>query len=380
MILSYEKKVAVEEVLRSTPEATFSEPRFAGMDANPRNLLIRGENLRVMQTLRRSMGMSGAVDLVYIDPPFSTNNVFKVGEERTSHVSSSDGDTVAYTDAVTGAEYIEFLRQRLVLIRELMADHASIYVHIDCKIGHYVKIVMDEIFGQKNFRNDITRVKCNPKNFARKGYGNIKDMILFYTKGDTFRWHEPTLPMPEDAAERLFRKRNADGRRYTTTPLHAPGETKNGDTGKPWRGLMPPKGRHWRYSRAVLDELDANGLIEWSSTGNPRKIIYREDVKKKGNRLQDIWTFKDKPYPDYPTEKNLELLKLIVRTSSDEGDTVLDCFCGSGTTLVAAHELGRNWVGIDASDAAISVCRKRLQAISGTLFAAAPSYRYFEET
>lgn len=380
MQLSYESKATLHDVLAATPEANLTEALLVGRDASTKNLLIRGENLRVMQALRRSVGMTGRVDLVYIDPPFSTNTVFKHGEQRTSHVSSSDADAVAYRDALRGAEYIEFIRERLILIRELMANHASIYLHIDYKIGHYVKIIMDEVFGQRNFRNDITRVKCNPKNFARKGYSNIKDMILFYTKGDTFRWHEPMAPVSEDDVQRLFGKRDVKGRLYTTTPLHAPGETRNGDTGKRWRGLMPPKGRHWRYPPAVLDELDAKGLIEWSRTGNPRKIIYAEDVKKKGKRLQDIWTFKDEPYPSYPTEKNLDLLKLIVATSSDVGDTVLDCFCGSGTTLLAAHELGRNWLGIDESQTAISVCRKRLKSISRTLFAAPPSYKHCGET
>jgi adenine-specific DNA-methyltransferase len=148
------------------------------------------------------------------------------------------------------------------MIRELMSDRSSIYLHIDYKIGHYVKVMMDEIFGITNFRNDIARIKCNPKNFKRKGYGNIKDLILFYTKTDDFIWNEPMVQRTDDEVERLFKKIDKDGRRYTTTPLHAPGETKNGVTGQNVERKYPPKGRHWRYDPKVLDELDSQGLIE----------------------------------------------------------------------------------------------------------------------
>ena len=114
---------------------------------------------------------------------------------------------------------------------------------------------MDEVFGINNFKNDITRIKCNPKNFQQKGYGNIKDMVLFYTKTDEFTWNEPRQERAEGELNRLFNKIDKDGRRYTTNPLHAPGETANGESGQPWNGLKPPEGRHWRYSSKVLDEL-----------------------------------------------------------------------------------------------------------------------------
>jgi len=168
------------------------------------------------------------------------------------------------------------------------------------------------------------------------------------------------------------------GKRYTTTPLHAPGETANGNTGKEWKGLMPPKGRHWRYDPSVLDELDEAGLIEWSKTGNPRKIIYADEAKTKGKRLQDIWEYKDPAYPSYPTEKNIELLRTIIKTSSVEGQMVFDCFCGSGTTLLAAHELKRNWIGIDNSQVAIQTVIKRLSLQEG-LFNLGPDYEYIEQ-
>lgn len=329
------------------------------------NMLILGDNLSALRALLKEANIRGKVRLAYIDPPFATNQEFKSGESRTSTISYSHEDEKAYEDKLVGAEYMEFLRKRIILLREILTDDGSIYVHIDWKMGHYVKVLMDEIFGQERFINDITRVKCNPKNFERKGYGNIKDMILFYSKTDRYIWNEPREEMTEEDIQRLFAKLDKDGRRYTTTPLHAPGETRNGPTGQPWKGLKPPKGRHWRYSPDELDRLDKHGLIEWSSTGNPRKKIYADEVFAKGKKRQDIWKFKDPPYPTYPTEKNLEMLKVIIEASSNPDDIVLDCFAGSGTTLVASEELGRRWVGIDNSKIAIDITQKRLLSIKG---------------
>jgi len=377
MELFYDNKKPVDKILLDTPCAELKTIQKA--KKNVHNLLIRGENSEVMQALLIRSNMKNRVDLVYIDPPFATNNVFRHDEERTATMSPKNSDNVAYEDNLRGSEYLEYLRERFLFIRELMAETASIYVHIDYKVGHYVKIIMDEIFGEENFRNDITRIKCNPKNFARKGYSNIKDMILFYTKTEKFTWNEPTEDFTEEDIKRLFPKIDDKGRRYTTTPLHAPGETTNGNTGKKWRDLNPPKGRHWRYDPVVLDDLDKQGIIEWSSTGNPRKIIYANDAVAKGKRMQDIWEFKDYPYPDYPTQKNIKLLKTIIKTSSNPNDLVLDCFCGSGTTLVAANQLGRSWIGIDKSEIAIKCCLEALREPSG-LFSSEPMHTYLEQS
>jgi adenine-specific DNA-methyltransferase len=148
--------------------------------------------------------------------------------------------------------------------------------------------------------------------------------------------------------------------------LHAPGETKNGATSGLFNGLKPPKGRHWRCAPQELEALDKAGLIEWSANGNPRKIIYADE--KDGKKMQDIWEFKDYQYPDYPTEKNIDLLKTIISASSNEGSMVMDFFCGSGAALIAAQELNRNWIGVDNSDAAIKTTKKKLKNIDNTFF------------
>lgn len=360
MFITYNNKKSEKDILGNTPRAELKVVSGKGA----RNKLIYGDNLYILKTLLDDF--EGKVDLIYIDPPFATNEHFKISEERANTISSSKSDAIAYSDTLIGADFLEFLRERLVFLRELLSARGSIYLHIDYKIGHYVKLIMDEIFGRKNYRNDITRIKCNPKNFVRKAYGNIKDLILFYSKSESPIWNDPRVSFSEEDRERLFRKIDKDGRRYTTIPLHAPGETTNGKTGKEWRGMKPPKGRHWRSDPATLEEWDNQGLVEWSASGVPRKKIFLDE--KVGKKMQDIWEFKDPQYPKYPTEKSLDLLKFIIESSSNEGDLVLDCFCGSGTTLVAAQELNRNWIGIDKSAQAIKVSKKKLSEVQPTLF------------
>ena len=261
------------------------------------HLLYFGDN---REGLRRLAWRPAAVDLVYIDPPFGAGNEFLIDRHRANSISASGSP--AYSDKTQGDEYLEALAARLRAIREVMADHASIYVHIDVKMEHWVRLVMDEVFGEQNFRNSITRIKCNPKNFARYSYGNIKDTILFYSRSpERITWNPQLQPLDDEQLRRLYPKVDDRGRRFTTTPLHAPGHTVNGPTGQPWRGLSPPAGRHWRYPPDRLEELDAAGLVHWSATGNPRKIRYAEDAV--GTLPQDVWWYKDPQRPAYPTQK-----------------------------------------------------------------------------
>ena len=360
MLITYNNKKSEKDILEKTPRAKLRT--ISGKGA--KNKLIHADNLFVLKALLDDY--AGKVDLVYIDPPFATNGHFKISEDRANTISSSNRDAIAYSDILIGDDFLEFLRERLIFLRELLSKQGSIYLHIDYKIGHYVKLIMDEVFGKENFRNDITRIKCNPKNFDRKAYGNIKDLILFYSKSATPIWNDPRIPFSEKDEERLFKKIDKNGRRYTTIPLHAPGETSNGNTSKEWKGMKPPKGRHWRTDPATLEEWDKQGLIEWSATGVPRKKIFLDE--KEGKKMQDIWEFKDPQYPQYPTEKSIDLLKFIINASSNEGGLILDCFAGSGTTLIAAQLLNRNWIGIDKSDQAIKVTRKKLADLPDSLF------------
>lgn len=365
--LVYPNKVNDQELIAKTPNVQLVPAYTCGtadmLSSNWSNMLVYGDNMKVLKTLTEMKHIKGHVRLVYIDPPFSTQQEFRGGNDRVSTISASQQDEVAYSDNLTGSEFIEFIRERLILLRELLANDGSIYVHIDWKKGHYIKVIMDEIFGENHFINDIARIKCNPKNFARRAYGNVKDMVLFYSKTDNYIWNESKEIITEQDIENRFNKVDTQGRRYTTIPLHAPGETKNGITGQQWNGLTPPKGRHWRTDPQELTKLDKAGLIEWSKTGNPRKIIYATDAIQLGKKRQDVWEFKDYQYPSYPTEKNANMLRVIIEASSNPGDIVLDCFAGSGTTLVSAEVMERHWIGIDNSPLAIEATFGKLTAL-----------------
>ena len=333
-----------------SPKEFLQEPYKNALqgDFSKSNLLIFDDNLNAMQFLLQEKAYKNALDLIYIDPPFATNNTFRMG----STISASLSANVAYDDKFSLEAYLEFLYYRFILMREMLSEKGSIYVHTDSKIGHYVKIVLDEIFGKERFINDITRIKCNPKNFAKKGYGNVKDSILFYSKGADFIWNEVSQKVSQNDLAKRFNKRDEKGA-YTTIPLHAPGETKNGESGKEWNGLKPPKGRHWRCALSELDSLQKEGLIEWSKNGNPRKKIYAKDYGYK--KIQDIWEFKDSQKVLYPTQKNTALLRQIILMSSNENSLVMDCFCGGGGFLQEASCLKRKFIGIDESAQAIAI-------------------------
>lgn len=320
-----------------------------------KSVLFKGDNIKVLSLLQNEY--KGKIDLIYVDPPFNTNQDFIMDNERANSISYSKSGEIAYSDKMTTEQYLEFIRERLILMYELLSDRGSIYFHIDYKIGHYIKIIMDEIFGEQNFKNDIARIKSNPKNFYRKAYGNEKDLILFYAKNyDKNIWNDIKIQLDEEEINERFKKIDKSGRRYTTIPLHAPGETK-GATGQPWRNIPVPKGRHWRTDPKEFDRLDNEGRIEWSSKGNPRIIKYADEHE--GKKIQDIWTFKDPQKPLYPTEKNELLLEQIIKQSSNEDSIIMDCFAGSGTTLNAAYNLNRKWIGVDKSNLAIDTIKSK---------------------
>jgi len=313
---------------------------IGNFDINKNNFIF-GDNKLGLLYLKKQMQLDDKIDLIYIDPPFNTKQDFFIIDDNNQKI-------VAYFDNMAKSQYFNFLRERLLLLKDLLSENGSIYLHIDCKIGHYIKIIMDEIFGIENFKNDITRIKSNPKNFSRKAYGNEKDMILFYVKNkDKNIWNEIRRSPDIKKLEKRYNKIDKNGRRYTTIPLHAPGITKNGKTGEKWRNILPPKGRHWRCNPEEFDNLDKQGLIEWSKNNNPRIIKYMDE--NKGAKIQDIWDFKDPQNSNYPTTKNLEMLKLIIKQSSLENSIILDCFVGSGATLIASSLEKRRWIGIDNS-------------------------------
>jgi len=349
--LAFSGKKNTQDILNGRVVDTKIFWKANSMDAQL-NRLIWGNNIDILRNLLNDKSVCGNVRLIYIDPPFATNFVFQ-----------SMRQTDAYQDLLSGSSYLEFLRERLIVMRELLANDGSIYVHLDDTMAFEVKVLLDEIFGKQNFRNWITRKKCSTKNTTRNRFGNISDYIIFYTKSSNYIWNRPFDVWSEDKMRKEYPCIDpATGKRFKKVPIHAPG-TRNGETGLLWRGMLPPAGKHWQYTPSKLDEMEANGEIYWSHSNNPRRKVFFDS--EAGIPKQDIWleyqdsinqNFKN---TGYPTEKNLSMLELIVQASSNPGDLVLDSFCGSGTTLHAAYLHERNWIGIDNSFEAICCTLKR---------------------
>ena len=347
--LTYAGKSSREEIL-ATPPGSYLPLR---KPAKGENRLYHADNLHVLASLMQEAEFKEQITLVYIDPPFATASAFE---------SVENGH--AYDDQLVGPEYIEELRKRLVLIHSLLSNEGSLYLHLDERMVFHTKLVLDEIFGVQNLRNFITRRKSNPKNYTRKTYGNISDYILFYTKSSTYTWNRPVVPWDEETGKKEYQYIDENGRRYKKVPVHAPG-VRNGETGQPWRGRMPPPGKHWQYRPKTLEEMDARGEIYWSPNGNPRRKVFLDEAE--GIPVQDIWTdmrdaFNQNHYvTGYPTEKNPALLRRIIKASSNEGDIVMDCYSGSGTTLEQASLLNRRWIGVDNSNHAIATTLQRFE-------------------
>jgi len=381
--LEYAGKMKREEVLAQTPAAPWQLVRsFCSerphADKRWRNLLVWGDNLLALRELLADQqganryGTRGKIKLIYIDPPFATKQDFMKDKEK------------AYRDKVLGAQFIEFLRRRLILLRELLADDGSIFIHLDTKKGHYMKAVLDEVFDETRFRNEIIWKRQSAHNDAGK-CGAIHDSIFFYTKGDRWIWNDVRMPVSEDYVAQFFDQVDAaSGRRYARGDLTAAGITKDGDSGKPWRGIdVSAKGRHWAMPEDVinrlgidpklsiqkkLDALDSAGAIHWPKKGVPRLKRFADEVG--GVSLQDVWTDiklihnQSSERLGYPTQKPEEIVGRIVEAASKKDDIVLDCFAGSGTTAAVAEKLGRRWIAMDCGKLAINMTQKRLFSLS----------------
>jgi adenine-specific DNA-methyltransferase len=350
--LSYRNKAALSDIIRPVSR------RFLRIGAKTPNVVqaltdnafVLDDNFFVLNEL---ISQGRKATLFYLDPPYGTGLDF--------HSRSLEH---AYNDGMGQAAYIEFMRRRLILMRECMTDDGSIYVHIGHQMLAHVKVILDEVFGSDQFRNLITRRKCSSKNFTSKQFANIHDFILFYSKCRSYKWNQPRIEAEDDWVLKEYPKMDALGRRYKLVPIHAPG-IRNGETGQPWRGMVPPPGKHWQYVPQKLEEFDRQGDIHWSKNGNPRRKVYWSSDKKR--TLTDYWEqYRDAHHQSiqitgYPTEKNINMIKMIVEASSDAGDLVIDPFCGSGTTLQAARDLERRFIGVDASFTAAKATLKRMR-------------------
>ena len=345
--LVYAGKEREEDILADTMAVPLQAIKTFGVNGNSwTNKLIFGDNLQVMKSLLDDPEVRGQVKLIYIDPPFATKQEFKGSQ-----------DQKAYQDKIVGAKFIEFLRKRLVFLRELLSVDGSIFVHLDQKKGHYLKAIIDEIFGEQNFKNEIVWKRTSAHSDSGK-FGNNADFIYYYTIGDSYIWNQEYEPYSKKYLAR-FKNVDTDGRKWQDGPITAKGLSGGGYeyTYKGVEGL-------WRCPRSKMEKLDREGKLYFTKKGGIRIKRYLD--KDKGIPLQTIWTdiyatnSQAVERIGYPTQKPETLIERILKVSSSPGDLILDAFAGSGTTLAVAEKLCRRWIGIDCGKLAIYTMQKRM--------------------
>lgn len=368
----------LERIDLSAGPSAASDPRDAQGRLHNR-LLLASDNLPALRSLLAERDPQtgapryrGRVDLVYIDPPFMVNSDFYAPPRS---FSAADAPTLAYRDTWAGGldEFLSMLRARLVLLRELLADTGSIYVHLDRRASHYVKILLDEIFGYECFRNEITWRRANAHSDPHR-FGSITDSILFYARSARADvqpyFRDVHVPYSTEYVRSHFHKtERKTGRRYRQVPLDAPRHGDGGNLVYEWHGRWPAPTRTWAYKREQMEELEAQGRILYTGRGTPTLRRYLDESP--GLVAQSLWDDIPPVNPmarerlGYPTQKPVALLERILRASCPPGGLVLDCFAGSGTTCEAAERAGVRWIGIDSSPLAIATTRRRLLQLHG---------------
>jgi adenine-specific DNA-methyltransferase len=338
-----------------------------------RNKLIWGNNLLVMGSLLEKF--AGEIDLIYIDPPFATGADFSfrtiIGDEEISKEASLIEEK-AYRDTWgRGLEsFIQMLFDRFQLMRDLLSDHGTIYVHIGWDVAHYVKVVLDEVFGSNQFVNQIIWKRQTAHSDIGQGsqhLGPIHDVIFLYTKSDTFKWNMQYQPYSEEYIKAFYKHVDpASGRRYRLSDITGPGGAAKGNPTYEFLGVT----RYWRFKRERMEELYRQGRIVQTNPGTvPAQKRYLDEMP--GVPLQDLWLDINTVQPQaaerlgYDTQKPEMLLDRIINLSSDRGDLVADFFCGSGTTAAVAEKLERRWIACDLGRFGIHTTRKRLLGING---------------
>ncbi len=356
----------------------------------PENRLIwTNDNLVALQTLlderdpkTKDWRYRGKVDLVYIDPPFMVNDDFRADNgidielDEEAHVQArkepSLVEIIAYKDTWRQGldSFMSMLRARLVLLKQFLAPTGSIYVHLDWHAAHYVKVVMDELFGYESFRNEIVWRRSVPKSLSTRRLGSTHDVLLAYSHADLLRDESEMFQAYEqgafdDKTDEKYSLRDPDGRRYQLTSLLNPNPDRP-NLKYEFLGVT----RVWRWTKERMQEAHESGLVVQPSPGSvPRFKRYLDE--QRGKPIGDVWTdinpINSQAIEDlgYPTQKPVELIERVIRLSSPAGGLVLDCFLGSGTTAEAAERLGRRWIGVDNGKYAIHLARKRLIQLHG---------------
>lgn len=358
------------------------------------NELYFGDNLDVLRAMPAE-----SVDLIYLDPPFNSNANYNV-LYGTRRAGPSQAQSHAFEDTWTWGRdaqraldqtaerhleagalldafqkvfggskmmaYLAMMAVRLIEMRRVLRNAGAIYLHCDPTASHYLKLLLDAIFGATNFRNEIVWKRTSAHSDAAQGlsrFGRTHDVLLFYGKSARGTWKNMFVPLSEQyIASHYSSKDTGTERKFTTSDLTA--AKPGGDTSYEWKGVRPPVGRYWAYSKGNMEKFEAEGRLVYSKRGMPRLKNYLD--KRPGVSLGDVWT---DIFPvnsqavervGYPTQKPQALLERLIEASSNPGDTVLDPFCGCGTAIEASEKLGRKWIGIDITYLAIHVVEGRL--------------------
>lgn len=354
------------------------------------NALYFGDNLEIL----RKYILDESIDLVYLDPPFNSNKAYNIiFQDKSGKASSAQirafEDTwywtveaqAAFDEIMSGdyrvelkemmrafldfmgttdlMAYLTMMAIRLVELHRVLKPTGSLYLHCDPTASHYLKVLLDQVFGIKNFQNEITWKRTSGHS-DRKGCGNTHDVLLFYNKTGQMIWNKQYRPYSEEYLRTHYNLRDEDGRVYRSDNLTA-GGLSGGGYDYVWKGVQ----RIWRLPMDRMQELDDAGRIYYTMNGVANYKRYLDEMP--GTPLQDVWTDIPPVNPaskerlGYPTQKPLALLERIISASSNEGDVVLDPFCGCGTAVAAAEKLGRTWIGIDVTHLAISLIKKRMK-------------------
>lgn len=365
------------------------------------NHLYYGDNLTRMQQMPKH-----SVDLIYLDPPFNSkqnyNLIYKnmtglpVPDQAEAFCDTWEMDAekeeLARAMPVLMREhgvqdyYVEFWRlwinalrhtqphllayliymvQRLLHMKSILRPTGSIYLHCDPTASHYIKVMMDGIFGHENFQNEIIWKRTSAHSSAKR-YGPVHDTILFYTVGDKFTWNPIYGEYDAQYVEAFYTHKDAGGRAWRRSDLTGAG-VRHGDTGLPWRGIdITAKGRHWAYVPSTLEEMDKAGKIHWPKKAGGMPMLKRFLDEQRGVPLQDVWT-DIKPIHNvsserlgYPTQKPITLLDRIIQASTNKGGVVFDPFCGCGTTVYSAVKNERRWIGCDIAILSVKLVREIL--------------------
>jgi site-specific DNA-methyltransferase (adenine-specific) len=365
------------------------------------NTLYYGDNLAIL----RKYIADASVDLIYLDPPFNSNRSYSVlfknegGAASEAQVQAFDdtwhwgqpaedtylalvtqgsspvANMIAAMRQFIGTNqmmaYLVMMAARLVELHRVLKPTGSLYLHCDPTASHYLKVVLDTIFGVENYRNELIWKRTSAHANVSQKFGVVHDVILFYSASESVTWNQQHTPYEPEYVDTFFDQVDESGRRYARRDLTASMQRASVGQIYTWKGITPPPSRCWAMAKDRMDELERQGRIHWpkKAGGMPRLKLYPEDLP--GVPMQDIWTDIKTMHNlsaerlGYPTQKPVALLERIIAASSNEGDIVLDPFCGCGTTIAAAQKLNRRWIGIDITNLAISLQKYRLKDAFG---------------